>query len=391
MITLDVLYAKICGNGTEHPRTWTTFTCFRIARNLEDIWSKIKLAREANILDEHLISEWTAADLGEDNMVLFSKAHLKYSFSKAFKEWECNGQENQVPIVWFTRPSSLKVSIGSYCVCSISNHRIRGVAPPNEEISHGLLTTKCDFTRDGFWRSVNSAGTGIGISYLILYRLLAYFVIENHNSGETKAPSKTNLVTHMEYVPLGDYRLHLLFTPRLGAIDYVHNHVCKTVKSNLVFYDHTSPNGYVNLNRGSLQRSTLSLTNRAFRTMLPQQLRELLIRRTTRDTRVPTEQITFPFYDRDTPQVAHLNTLTGQPGFRNFSGTLQYACQHGILTESMLVKLLEFRLQFNINREKFQRGVLENPNYGLSGLNTTLLRKAGFGCDAPMTLKPAKT
>jgi hypothetical protein len=386
-----MLYTKVCGNGTEHPRSWTTFTCFRIARNLEEIWSKIKSAREASNRVEHQLSDWNSMDMGEDHMVLFSKEHLKYSFSVAFKEWGCNGIVNQVPIVWFTRPSGLNASIGSYCICSISPHRIRGIVPLNDGMRHGILDTRCEVTKDVFWTKLNSACGMFGISQLIVHRVLAHFVIHQYNGGVQLNPTKTTLVDHMENIPLGDNFLELLFSPRQSAQDHVNNHVCKVVKAKLAFYDHTLATGYALVNGGNRRGSTLELTNLAFRGMSPQYLRSVLLIRTTNDHVPPVDQISFPFYDSDTPQVTHLNALTDQPGYSNLYKAIRYACQRGVLTDSLLRKILEFRLLFNRNRELFQQGELATANYDLSELNTTLLVNAGFsGIQATMQLKSVR-
>jgi hypothetical protein len=334
------------------------------------------------------MSEWRAMDLGEDNMDLFSKIHLKYSFAKAFRQWECNGMEGEVPIVWFTRPSSLKVSIGSFCICSISPNRIRGIVPPTHGIRHDLLETRCEVTKDVFWQKVNSAsGIGFGISQLILYRLLAHFVYMHYNAAQKISPSKNTLVDHMENIQLGDYNLELLFSPKLSAVEYMNNHVCKITKRNLDFFNHLSRNGYV----GQRQSNILALTNLAFRGVSPQALRQVLVERTTNDHRPPDDQVEFPFYDSGTPQVILLNTLATQPGFSTLYRAIRHACSHGILTESLLIKLLEFRLQFNRNRETFQQGALGIPNYTEEELNTKLMEEAGYsGCQCTMHLKSVR-
>jgi hypothetical protein len=360
---------------------------------LEEIWSKIKHAREVNMEEDHEISEWDAVDIGEEGLVLFSKEHLRYSFALAFQQWETNGMEDEVPIVWYTRPSSLKIEIGTYCLCSISRHRIRGVPQTNDGIRHALLDINCELTKDTFFLKMNTAGSvvGCGIFQLILHRLLGHFVYHGYNGERKVSPTKKNLTDHMEGIQLGENSLELLFGTKFAAFEYVNNHVCKVTKAELMYYDHLSDQGYVNHKRGKDHMSVLRVTNKAFRGVLPQVLRRVLVERTTKDHIPPADQVNFPFYDDDdTPGVNDVNILAANDGHHFIYSALKLACEKGVLTQSLLMKLLEFRLEFNKNREIFQQGLLKTPDWSKQHLNSKLLTDAGFGCDAVMAMKPRR-
>jgi hypothetical protein len=375
-LSIDDLYTKCCGSGSEHVRSWTTFCCFQLARNLEVIWNNIKLARERGIAENAVnqLSSWDPADLGETGLTLFSKEHLRYSFAREFKEWHCNGVENSIPLVWFTRPSSLKCSIGTYCLYSISRERIRGI--PTRAVSRAaFLDIICDETKDTFWLSMNKAG-GIGsvtISDLILFRLLCHFIFDRHNSGELHSPTKNRLCDHMVNIRIGEDNLDMLFGDRPGAVEFVNNHLCKKVKADLNFFDITAEESFLCLD---LDEPFMKMIVLAFRGVGPNALRRAYTN--TKDDHKPAANpVLFPYYDVDTPEVHHLNALVEGAEYTTLCGALKYACKHGILTESLTTKLLGLRVQFNKNRATYQCSD-EATRKELADSNIVLLQSAGF-------------
>ena len=373
----DELYTKCCGSGAERVRNWTSFCCFKIARNLEDIWSNIKLARENSPLSDDELSDWNPADVGEDGLTLFSKAHLRYCFAREFKRWECNGQTEQIPLVWFTRPSSLTCFVGTYCLYSISPHRIRGVPNAPAPTRHELLDMQCEKTKDTFWVCINKAsGSTTVFGQFILFRLLAHFIFDHYNSGQQSNPTKNVISDHMSNVRVGEYSLDLLFGEKQVAAQYVNNHLCKLIKSDLVHLDPSSSVGYI---QNPILNGFLQLTRKGFRGYSPDQVRRTLVNLSKNDFIESTNPIVFPFYDTETPDILHLNTLSEVTGYANLHECIRYSCTKGILAESVLVKLLEFKLLFNRNRLRYEGGVDGQLIDGLVDINKELFKDAGFG------------
>jgi hypothetical protein len=319
---------------------------------LETIWDSIHRAGHR----EGQGAGWLGRDAQENQSSLFSRDHLRYVLIRQLlsRTRQIDGR-TIVPIVWYTR-TRRNVDAGLACRVVFSTAIIPPVVPEAEgRADHYLvlkeINVRAEVTPDEFWRAVTGACAHNRLDYIILYRVLYYYIKKNCNQEKIR-PAQATLFHTMKDIDLGNKcSLVDLWDTVLKCKNYIKNRLRPSSPANHQYSDcrFLQDNGlWSNEGKQSDRRDSASIAMHGLGTRL-----ELLQLVNSSPENVEQEQVVF-FNDENMElevrqtYAAFLNGVAD-----NFSGLprfISFCSEHGIVSRRLLQTLLAFRIRWNENR-----------------------------------------
>jgi hypothetical protein len=373
---------KMCfGDGNEGDPSWTKDACWNLARMLESIWDSIHRAGHR----EGEGAGWLGRDEQENQSSLFSRDHLRYVLIRKLQERTRKVEGRTIlPIVWYTRSRRNELA-GLACRIIFSTANI----PPMLQEEQGAddffadlqgINLHAEQTPDEFWRAVTGPCDQYRLDYIIMYRLL-YFYIKQNCHHEVIRPAQATLFNTMRNIDLGNKcSVVELWDTVLKCKNFIKNRLRPSAPTNHQYSNCRflqddglwSNEEMVSSRRDSATIAMLGFGNR----------RELLELATTSPENQEQEQVDFfsdEIVDLEVRQryTVYLNRVGDD--FEGLPLLIQYCCENGIISRRLLQMLLTLRVRWNTNRRNWVRA---NENGAataeLRDANLALLQVAGF-------------
>jgi hypothetical protein len=369
------------GNGNETDSSWRKDACWNLARMLETIWDAIHLAGHR----EGQGAGWLGRDERENQSSLFTRDHLSYVLVRQLQNRtrQMDGR-TIVPIVWFTKGRRNEVA-GLACRVVFSTANIppvipvaAGAADQYERLQE--INTLAEVTPDEFWRAVTSPCDTNRLDYVVLYRVL-YYYIKQDCCRERIRPAQATLFNTMREIDLGNKcSLVDLWDTVLKCKNFIKNKLRPASPANHQYSNcrFLQDDGlWSNGGRQSNRRDSATIAMLGFGTRM-----ELLQLVTSSPENVEQDQVEF--FNDETMELevrqVYLAYLDGVgDDFEGLPQFITFCCNHGIVSRRLLQTLLAFRIRWNTNRREW---VLSNQNgtstEGQRDANIDLLEGAGF-------------
>jgi hypothetical protein len=363
---------------------------FILARVIEQIWENIRENKTDR--DTQVEAQWKSDDEVENGMGLFSPEHLKYVVARGLEDRNADLTAQNRPVAWWTTRSRHHEAGHLYAFkLRLRRNHIPPEVEGQDEMAFGNMLEEisplCTDVIDDFWNAMKTVGYNhIRFDYLILFRLLFHHIsvtCQSHQIIITPNEMK-NLMVNFK---IGATDMTSFWDDHKKCLNHIKNH-------------HQEKNGWT--------ISEFRYFREHFRTDTPGEEKDsaamamkgvqlnVLIQMYEESPDAPTS-IEIPFLtDSIIPnnlRQEHIQKLNQDGnGFANFAKTITHSCRHGIISMSLLQKLLEFRLQWNINRRQYaeerKNGI---PSEECITANIRLLESAGFkgGVASGFRIKPS--
>jgi hypothetical protein len=388
----DAIYARCFGDVTQNHTSWTKDATWKLARILEKVWDLIVVAGNTSGGSE----DWSGTCVRENQIQLFSRDHLKFVVARRLLE-NTRQEEGRaiLPIIWHTTPSRMKRWAGSACKVRFEMTQIppapaaqNAVVLPMIDILEDINESSASLTEDDFWTAVCLPCKSYRLDYLILYRAVYVYIVDNCCHEQIR-PAQVSIYETLKEAwqgPSGN--LSHLWDTRVKCTDFIKNRLAgKGGRAEEEGYKDArflAPNGLLAQSATKKQKAGSSIRkNSAEMALLGFGERERLYQLVL-DSPGATEQEKAVFFSdtvvsEEQRQNYRMYLQAVQPDFTNLPGLIKYCSDNGIIAIGLMQKLLEFRLKWNENRRNWavaqgNGGATEEQRVA----NVTLLENGGF-------------
>ena len=358
---------------------------FILARLVEQVWD--------NIRESGSEADWTSPDEIENGLGLFSQEHLKYVVARGLEKRNADLSPQNRPIAWWTlrsrhneaghlRAFKFRLRPNHIPPVAAGQGESSNLGEMLEQISPHVITVG-----DDFWNAMKMVGNDdVRFDYLMLFRLLYHHISETCRDHSVNI-SQNQLKNAMVEFKICGTDLTSFWDDKEKCQTHIKNHLCKAngyTISGMKYFKQKYAGERLCDRKSSARKAMIGVS-------LPQILEMF---DSSPDVVSPIE---VPFLT-DASVHSHLRQEHFQKlnqdgnGFSNLAETMKHSCKHGIISRSLLQKLLEFRLKWNQNRQQYanerNNGI---PDEECTNANVRLLKSAGFKGNeaAGFSLKPS--